>query len=55
MTDTSSLGAAVALNQGLAQWAFALSKDTPLPDPRLWPPRGRAGRASRRPSAHPSC
>ncbi len=42
MTDTSSLGAAVALNQGLAQWAFALSKDTPLPDsPALAAARAR--------------
>ncbi len=32
MTDTGSLGMAVPLNQGLADWAFALSKDTPIPD-----------------------
>lgn len=42
MTDTSSLGMAVPLNQGLAQWAFALSKDTPIPDtPALKAARAR--------------
>jgi len=32
MADTGSLGMVVPLNQGLAGWAFALSKDTPIPD-----------------------
>lgn len=32
MTDTGSLGMAVPLNRNLAQWAYDLSKDVPLPD-----------------------
>lgn len=42
MTDTGSLSMAVPLNAGLAQWAFALSKDVTLPDsPALAAARAR--------------